>query len=385
MRFLSVLTLFLAASACQSQEQAATPATASSTATQTDALDTEAGPVAVMEIAEGLTHPWGMTFLPDGRMLVTERPGRLRIVSADGTVSDPVAGTPEVRADRQGGLLDVALDPDFETNGFVYLTYSKPGPDGAAATALGRGVMEDGSLTGWEELFVQEPFIESGLHFGSRIAFSPDGHLFLSTGDRGAFDPAQDLGTHLGKMLRLNPDGSVPEDNPFVGEDGVQPEIWSYGLRNAQSLAFHPETGELWEAEFGPRGGDELNRIEPRTNYGWPLVSWGMHYDGRPIPDPPTRPDLTDAITYWSPVISPSGMAFYMGDVFPEWTGSLMISSLTRGGIVRVELTDGAVTHEETIDLGERIREVEAGPDGHIYALTDSPDGRLLRLDPVNG
>ncbi|GAB5534839.1 MAG: PQQ-dependent sugar dehydrogenase [Rubricoccaceae bacterium] len=385
MRVLTLLGILLLVAACQSQDQTASPLAAQAQGVQTDQLDTEAGPVAVMEVAGDLEHPWAMTFLPDGRMLVTERPGRLRIVNADGTVSEPVAGTPEVRAARQGGLLDVALDPDFETNSYVYLSYSKPGPDGTAATALGRGVMQDGSLTNWEDLFVQEPFVDSGLHFGSRIAFSPDGHLFLSTGDRGAFDPAQDLGTHIGKMLRLNPDGSVPEDNPFVGQDGAQPEIWAYGLRNAQSLAFHPETGELWEAEFGPRGGDELNRIEPQTNYGWPLVSWGMHYDGRPIPDPPARPELTDAVTYWTPVISPSGMAFYMGDVFPEWTGSLMISSLSRAGIVRVELTEGAVSHEETIELGARVREVEAGPDGHLYALTDESDGRLLRLDSADG
>ena len=338
----------------------------------------------VVTVAEDLEHPWGMTFLPDGRMLVTERPGRLRIVSVDGTVSEPVTGTPEVRANRQGGLLDVALDPDFETNGFVYLSYSKPGSDGTAATALGRGVLQDNSLDAWEDLFVQQPFFNAGLHFGSRIAFSPDGYLFLSTGDRGAFGPAQDLGTHVGKLLRLNPDGSVPDDNPFVGQDGARPEIWAYGLRNAQSLAFHPETGELWEAEFGPRGGDELNRIEPGTNYGWPLVSWGMHYDGRPIPDPPARPDLTDAVTYWTPVISPSGMAFYTGDVFPAWTGSLMISSLSRQGIMRVVIEDGEVTHEEQIELGERIREVEVGPDGHIYALTDATSGRILRLDPAS-
>ena len=348
-----------------------------------NAQGSDSGSFSIVEVAEGLVHPWGMTFLPDGRMLVTERPGRLRIVTADGTVSEPVAGTPEVRADRQGGLLDVALHPDFETNGLVYLSYSKPGPNGTSATALGRGILEGNRLEGWEDLFVQQPFRNSGLHFGSRIAFSPDGYLFLSTGDRGAFDPAQDLGTHIGKLLRLNSDGSVPDDNPFVGQEGAQPEIWAYGLRNAQSLAFHPETGELWEAEFGPRGGDELNRIEPGTNYGWPLVSWGRHYDGRPIPDPPTRPDLTDAVTYWDPVISPSGMAFYTGDRFPEWTGSLMISSLSKEGLTRVVLENGEVTLEEQIDLGARIREVEPGPDGFLYVLTDASDGHIWRLEPA--
>lgn len=348
-------------------------------------MDTEAGGVDVVMVAEGLDHPWGMTFLPDGRMLVTERPGTLRIVSPDGTVSEPVAGTPEVRAVRQGGLLDVALDPDFETNGYVYLTYSKPGRDGTAATALGRGVMQDERLTDWEDLFVQQPYIDSGFHFGSRIAFSPDGYLFLSTGDRGSRGLAQDLGTHVGKLLRLNRDGTPAEGNPFAEQEGARLEIWAYGIRNAQSLAFHPETGDLWEAEFGPRGGDELNRITPGTNYGWPLVSWGSEYSGGSIPDPPTRPDLTDAVAQWSPVISPSGMAFYTGGVFPEWTGSLMISSLSKRGITRVVIEDGAVTHQEQIDLGARIREVEMGPDGHPYALTDATNGYVLRLDPADG
>ena len=377
MRFAPVLALLLMAAACQSQNLGP-PATASA-----DAHTTEAGPITVVEVAGGLSHPWGMTFLPDGRMLVTERAGRLRIVSPDGTVSPAVEGVPTVLANGQGGLLDVALDPDVETNGFVYLSYSKPGPNGSAVTALGRGVLEGDALTDWTDLFVQEPFVSGRNHFGSRIVFDSEGHLFLSTGDRGQRDPAQDLGTHIGKVLRLNRDGSVPADNPFVGQEGAQDEIWSTGHRNAQSLAIHPDTGELWEAEFGPRGGDELNRIEPGVNYGWPLVSWGMHYDGRPIPDPPTRPEFTDAVTHWTPVISPSGMTFYTGDAFPEWTGSLMISSLSKGGLTRVVIENGAVTHEELIELGARIRDVEQGPDGLLYVLTDLSDGHVWRLEPA--
>ena len=371
MRCPVLLAALLVATACQAQP-----------ADQVESVMTEAGAVSVVPVAEGLDHPWALAFLPDGRMLVTERPGRLRIVSADGTVSPAVAGTPTVYAQGQGGLLDVALDPDFESNGLVYLSYAKPGPEGSAATALGRAVMQGDSLTGWEDLFVQEPFVTGPNHFGSRIAFGPDGHLFLSTGERFKFDPAQDLETHLGKVIRLNRDGSIPDDNPFVGRDG-QDAIWSYGHRNVQSLAVDPATGQLWEAEYGPLGGDELNRVEPGVNYGWPLVSWGAHYDGRPIPDPPTRPELRDAAKQWTPVISPSGMAFYTGDVFGEWTGSLMISSLTKQGVTRVVIEDGAVTHEEQIPLGSRIREVDAGPDGLVYVLTDATDGAVWRIEPL--
>jgi glucose/arabinose dehydrogenase len=289
---------------------------------------------------------------------------------------------PEVADSGQGGLLDVALDPDFETNGLVYLTYAKPGP-GGAATAIGRGRLEGGALVGFEDLWVQAPFESGGRHFGSRIAFAPDGALLVSTGDRGQEEPAQDLGNTVGTIVRLNRDGSVPDDNPFVGQDGAEPEIWAYGIRNAQSLAVDPTTGEIWEAEFGPRGGDELNLIRRGVNYGWPLVSSGSEYSGAPIPDPSTRPDLTAAVRDWSPVISPSGMLFYTADAIPAWTGSLMLGSLGRQGIVRLELDGDAVTHEETVELGVRIRDVEQGPDGAVYVLTDDTDGAVWRLAPL--
>jgi glucose/arabinose dehydrogenase len=349
---------------------------------QVETLTTEAGPVAVQNLTDGLDHPWGMAFLPDGRLLVTERSGALRILGSDGTLSGPVGGTPEVYAQRQGGLLDVALDPDFGENGYVYLSYAKPGPGGQAATAVGRGRWEDDRIAGFEDLFVQEPWVRSGLHFGSRIAFSPDGYLFVTTGDRGQREPAQDLGGHIGKLLRLNRDGSVPDDNPFVGQADARDEIWSYGHRNIQGAAVHPETGAVWTGEFGPRGGDEINRPEPGANYGWPLVSWGMHYDGRPIPDPPTRPDLADAVAYWVPAISPSGMAFYTGDLFPEWTGDLFIGGLSSQSLVRVALDGDTVTHEERIPIGARVRDVESAPDGSLYLLVDSGNGNVWRLAP---
>ena len=366
------LVLTLAASAC-------TPVPAG---TQVAALDTEAGPVAVVQLASGLDHPWAIAFLPDGRALVTERAGALRILDGT-TLSAPVAGTPEVAAGGQGGLLDVALAPDFDATREVYLTYSKPGPDGGAATALGRGRFENNQLVGFEELWAQTPFIEGGNHFGGRIAFLPDSTMAVSTGERFQFAPAQDLGNTLGVVVRLTRDGTVPADNPFVGQAEARPEIWSYGHRNAQSLAVHPATGALWEAEFGPKGGDELNRLERGANYGWPVVSWGVNYDDSPIPDPPTHPEFADAVRQWSPVISPSGMAFYTAALFPEWTGSLLISSLGREGLVRLVLDGDAVTHEETIPLDHRVRAVATGPDGAVYVVTDEDDGKVLRLAPA--
>ncbi len=370
--------LFLAVGACA---QPGGPVGIVETAGPIQTIDTEAGPVDVFRVQGRLDHPWGIAFLPDGRALVTERAGRLRIV--DGTGEAPVvAGTPEVVSNGQGGLLDVALGPDFAETGLVYLTYAVPGP-GGAATAVGRGRLEGDALVGFQELWAQTPFYRGGNHFGSRIAFTADGHLLVSTGERFQFDPAQDLGNTLGVVVRLNPDGTIPDDNPFVGDPDALPEIWSYGHRNVQSLGVDPATGDVWEAEFGPKGGDELNRIEPGLNYGWPVVSWGMNYDRSPIPDPPTRPEFADAVRHWTPVISPSGLAFYTADVFPAWTGSLMLGGLTAQGVVRLEIDGGEVTHEERIALGERIRDVEQGPDGSVYVLVDDSDGAFWRLAPA--
>ena len=339
------------------------------------------GPLKVETLADGLDSPWGMAFLPDGRMLVTEKVGTLRIVDKDGAVSDPIKGVPKVVAAGQGGLLDVALDPDFATNGLVYLSYSEPG-DGGAGTAVSRGKLTDMTLEDVKVIFRQKQKVDGGNHFGSRLVFAPDGKLFVTLGDRFKFDPAQDLKSHLGKVVRINPDGSVPDGNPFVGKNDALPEIWSYGHRNVQGGAINPKTGKLWTIEFGPKGGDELNIPEPGKNYGWPVVSWGTHYEGEDIPDPPTHPEFTDAIYHWNPVISPSGMTFYTGDVFPDWQGNILIAGLSSAAIVRLTLDGDKVASEDRITMGSRIRDVAQGPDGAVYALTDGGDGKLLRLTP---
>jgi glucose/arabinose dehydrogenase len=345
-----------------------------------DTIETKEGTLRIEKVAGGLQYPWGLAFLPDGRMLVTEKPGRLRIVAKDGTVSEPLRGVPEVVDDGQGGLLDVVLDPKFAENRLVYLSYSEPGDGGTSGTAVARGKLGEMGLDNVEVIFRQTPKVGDDLHFGSRLAFSPDGKLYVTLGERFKFHPAQDLASHLGKIVRINPDGSVPEDNPFVGQEGALPEIWSYGHRNPQGAAIHPETGKLWENEFGPRGGDELNIPEAGKNYGWPVVSWGKHYDGKDIPDPPTHPEFADAIYHWTPVISPSGMTFYTGDAIPAWKGNLLIGGLSAKGIVRLTLDGEKVTDEERIPMNARIRDVVQGPDGAVYALTDKNKGKILRL-----
>ena len=351
---------------------------------QKDSMTASAGDISVNDVVGGLDHPWGMAFLPDGRLLVTERDaGALRIVDRDGTLAGKVKGTPYVSTFGQGGMLDVALDPDFASNGYVYLSYAEPG-DGGASTALGRGVMQGDSLAGFEVLFSQVPKMEGPNHFGSRIAFLPDGTLALTTGERFEFTPAQDLSNQLGTVVRINRDGSVPADNPFVGQEGAKPEIWSYGHRNVQAAAVDPATGNLWVVEMGPLGGDELNLIQKGANYGWPVVSWGKNYDGSEIPDPPTHPEFTDAVKQWTPVISPNGMVFYDGDVFPEWQGSAFVGSLSRQALMRLTIMGDQVVGEEQLDLNARIRDVEVGPDGLLYVLTDADDGHVWRIAPLD-
>jgi glucose/arabinose dehydrogenase len=291
---------------------------------------------------------------------------------------------PEVFAVGQGGLLDVALDPQFASNQLVYITYAEPG-EGGAGTAVARGKLGQDSLENVEVIFRQKPKVDGGNHFGGRLAFAPDGKLFVTLGERFKFEPAQDLSVDLGKIVRINPDGSVPKDNPFVGKEGALPEIWSYGHRNPQGAAIHPETGKLWENEFGPLGGDELNVPQPGKNYGWPVVSWGKHYDGKDIPDPPTHPEFADAIYHWNPVISPSGMTFYTADAIPGWKGNLQIGGLTSEAIVRHTLDGETVTSEERLPMSTRIRDVVQGPDGAVYALTDEREGKILRLTAAGG
>jgi len=341
--------------------------------------------VQVENLVSGLNHPWGMVFLPDNRLLITERnTGHLYVLDTDHILSKPLKGVPEVWAHGQGGLMDVALDPQFEENNYIYLSYAKPGKGGTAATALGRGKLADGRIDNFQDIFVQEPYINGPNHFGNRIAFSPDGtYLFLGLGERFQFDPAQDLSNHLGKVIRIYPDGRVPEDNPFAGQEKAEGEIWSLGHRNIEALAFQPETGVLWAGEMGPKGGDELNKIEKGANYGWPAVSWGDHYFGTKIPNPPSHPEFKDAVVHWTPVISPSGMVFYQGGMFSDWKNNALIGGLTTGELIRMVFDSNSVKEEDRLALPGRVRDVDEGPDGAIYVLTDQNDGKLLRISPM--
>jgi glucose/arabinose dehydrogenase len=347
---------------------------------------TEHGPVRLVTVAEGLEHPWSVAFLPDGRMLVTERPGRLRVVSSGGEVGPPLAGVPAVAATGQGGLLDVALDPDFVSNALVYLSYSEP-RDGANGTSVARGRLTASGLVDVEVIFRQQPAIKGGHHFGSRLVFGRDGRLFVTLGERNSERArAQTLDTHLGKVVRIEPDGSIPEDNPFVGRSGALPEIWSYGHRNVQGAALHPSTGELWTDEHGPKGGDELNRTLAGLNYGWPIATYGTEYSGARISDDPTPPGVEPPVHYWVPSIATSGLAFYTGDRFPQWRGNALVGGLKSGDVVRLVLDGNRVVHEERLlqdQIGQRVRDVRQGADGFIYLLTDEGDGRLLRIEPA--
>ncbi|TWG49166.1 MULTISPECIES: PQQ-dependent sugar dehydrogenase [unclassified Aminobacter] len=356
---------------------------------QENQFDTEKGAILVTVVTEGLDHPWAIAFLPDGDMLVTERPGNLRVVKADGSKSEPISGTPQVDARGQGGLLDVALDPDFGSNRLVYLSFAEAG-EGGNSTAVARGRLSEDrtALENVEVIFSQQPKVESTAHFGSRLVFDNEGHLYVTMGersDRQFRDHAQDLTTHLGTIARINPDGSVPDDNPFVGRSDALPEIYAYGIRNSQAAALHPETGVLWEIEHGPRGGDELNIIRPGANYGWPVVTFGREYYGPRIGEGTSAPGMEDPIYQWTPVIAPSGMIFYGGDAFPKWQGNLFVGGLASTALVRLELDGEKVTHEERLleDLDFRIRDVAEGPDGAIYVATDEDNGMILRIAPA--
>jgi aldose sugar dehydrogenase len=348
----------------------------------------------VLTVARGLQNPWGLAFLPDGRMLVTERPGRLRIVAHDRSLSPPVAGLPSVDARGQGGLLDVALDPGFASNGLIYWSYAEPREDGLNNTAVARGRLVDGAaprVEGVQPIYHQAPAMKSTAHFGSRLVFGRDGTLFVTQGDRSITAgrmQAQRLDGLLGKIVRLNPDGSIPPDNPFAATAGVRPEIWSIGHRNIQGAALHPATGELWEVEHGTRGGDEINISRKGRDYGWPTIAYGIEYNGMPITGHLTAKDgMEQPRYYWDPVIGPSGMAFYTGSLFPAWKGSLFIGGHQTEDLVRLTLDGEKVIGEERLltDLKpnrERIRDVRQGPDGALYLLTDSAQGRLLKLVP---
>ncbi len=339
----------------------------------------------LVKVTDGLEHPWGLAFLPDGRMLVTERPGRLRIIDSGKLLPEPVSGVPEVWDDGQGGLLDVALHPDFAENGLVYLSYSSPDDDDDAATAVARGRLVGDRLEDVEEIYVALPRDDNGRHFGSRLVFA-DGYLFVTAGDRGDSDRAQELDDPAGSIIRLHDDGRVPEDNPFVGTAGVRPELYSVGHRNPQGMALEAATGRIYAIEHGPKGGDELNLIEPGVNYGWPVITHGKSYMGFKIGEGTHKEGMAQPVHYWVPSISPSGLMIYDADRFPAWQGSFFAGALSGELLVRLEVSGGRVVVEERMleDLEERFRDVRQGPDGLIYLLTDHPDGMLLRLEPAD-
>ncbi|MDQ3350321.1 MAG: PQQ-dependent sugar dehydrogenase, partial [Acidobacteriota bacterium] len=352
--------------------------------------------IEVVTVAEGLDKPWGLTFLPGGKMLVTEKAGRLRVVAADGTLSEPVAGLPPVDARGQGGLLDVSLDPAFESNRLIYWSYAEPREGEVNNTAVARGRFVDDAaprVENVEVIFHQAPSMNSRLHFGSRLVWGRDGTLFITLGDRSILEgrvQSQRMDGMIGKIVRINSDGSIPKDNPFVGKEGVPGEIWSIGHRNVQAATLHPATGELWETEHGPRGGDEINIARKGKDYGWPTIAYGIEYKGEVIAgDITAKAGMEQPLYYWDPVIGPSGMVFYTGSLFPAWKNSLFIGGMASTNLVRLTVEGERVVGEERLlrDLQprERIRDVRQGPDGALYLLTDSAKGRILKVIPKKG
>jgi glucose/arabinose dehydrogenase len=360
---------------------------ATGTRGQEPAFDSSAGELEVRTIARGLVNPWALAFLPDGKMLVTERAGRMRIVTAEGQVSPPLKGVPDVWASGQGGLHDVIIDKSFAHNWTIYFCFAER-TEGGGRTTTARAKLNDGNgrLDEVKIIFRQQGPLSSGNHYGCRIAQADDGNLFVALGDHFTYrDQAQNLGNHLGKIVRITPDGSIPPGNPFAGRADAKPEIWSYGHRNVQALAINPASGDPWEIEHGPRGGDELNLIGKGKNYGWPVIGYGIDYSGAKIHDAAARDGMEQPLKYWVPSIAPSGMAFYTGKLFPKWNGSLFTGALRGAMLVRLTLNGNAVTSEERLlqNLHERIRDVRQGPDGALWLLTDSSNGRVLRVTPA--
>ncbi|MBD9376574.1 PQQ-dependent sugar dehydrogenase [Pseudoxanthomonas sp. PXM04] len=379
-----------ALSACQARDGDSQPAVAAKPAPAQPpaarALSSALGNIQVSVLAQGLDHPWGLALLPEGGFLVTERSGQLRRVGADGAISAPLAGVPKVFAEGQGGLLDVVLAPDFATSQRIYLSYAEPGDNGTAGTAVATATLGADALTEVKVIYRQEPKLEGPNHFGSRLAFDGQGHVFISQGERNHRPTSQELGKLQGKLVRLNLDGSVPQDNPFIGQADARPEIWSYGHRNMQGLAIDPRTGKLWESEHGPRGGDEINLPQPGRNYGWPIITHGINYSGLPIPEAQGREKagLEQPYHVWEKSPGLSGMAFYTGHAGSPWNDSLFLGSLAERNLIRLSLKGDAIVSEERLlnEIGERVRDVRVGPDGSVYVLTDENDGKLLRLAP---
>jgi glucose/arabinose dehydrogenase len=391
---LSVLAgaLMLALSACSqgdsstaSSAVAAAQAAPAAPAQETAIARSQQGEVRITTVAAGLENPWALAFLPDGRMLVTERPGRMRIVAADGTLSEPLSGVPPVVAEGQGGLFDVQLAPDFDSSARIYFSYAEPGEGKLASTAVAHARLTDSGLEDVQVIFSQEPKLDTRHHFGSRLVFDGEGHVFITLGDRGVRPTAQDLSSHMGGVIRVNLDGSVPADNPFLSTEGALPEFWSYGHRNQQGAARNPWTGALWTHEHGPKGGDEINIPQPGKNYGWPLATHGINYSGEPIPEATgsSAPGTEQPHHYWPVSPGISGMAFYDHSRFPAWEKSVFIGALAQRNLIRLSLDGDAVTGEERLltEQGWRIRDVRVGPDGAVYVVTDEPNGRIAKLE----
>jgi len=376
----------LAACSKSGDEAAAAPSARSAANAAPRPMASQAGQIQVRELVTGLRHPWGLALLPEGGFLVTERVGSLRRIGADGSVSAPLAGVPAVYARGQGGLLDVALAPDFAQSRRIFLSYAEPGEGVLAGTAVASGVLGEAGLSEVKVIYRQEPKVDTENHFGSRLAFDAAGHVFVSQGERTLRPLAQDLGKLQGKLVRLNLDGSVPADNPFVGQAGARPEIWSYGHRNSQGLAIDPRSGKLWETEHGPRGGDEINLPEPGKNYGWPLITYGIDYSGQPIAESvgQGRDGLEQPHHYWPKSPAVSGLAFYTGHAGSAWNDSLFVGSLAERNLIRLTLDGERITGEERLlgDLGQRVRDVRVGADGKVYVLTDEEEGQLLQIEP---
>lgn len=341
----------------------------------------------VVTVAEGLRFPWGIAFLPEGGMLVTERAGRLRLIRGGKLDPEPITGFPKPYVSGQGGLLDVAVHPDFADNRLIYLSYAG-GKRGQAGTEVARGRLniDKHRLEDVEVIFRADPKTSGSAHYGGRLLFAPDGTLFVTLGDRYSYmKKAQSIADHLGTIVRIRDNGSVPEDNPFAGRDNAKPEIYSYGHRNVQGIALRPGTSQIWAHEHGPRGGDELNLIKPGANYGWPVITYGIDYSGAIISEKTHAPGMEQPVVYWDPSIAPSGMTFYAGDKFPNWRGDIFLGALAHEHLRRLELDgDKVVAQEELLaELGERIRDVRQGPEGYLYVLTDAADGQVLRIEPA--
>lgn len=355
------------------QDKQPTPANAIVSEKQKFLIDT---------ITTELKNPWGITFLSDGRILVTERAGEIRIIQDGKLLAEKMEGVPAVFAHGQGGLMEIVRHPDYETNGWIYLSYSKPGNDGGGTT-IARAKIDGNKLIELQELFSASPFSDSGVHFGSRIVFDGKGYMFFSSGERGKMENAQTLANHLGKILRLHDDGRVPTDNPFVNQKGAKPEIWSYGHRNPQGLVYDAATNTLYDVEHGPKGGDELNKVEKGKNYGWPVITWGINYDGKPISDLQQKEGMEQPLRYWVPSIAPCGAIMVTGDKYPNWKNNLLIGALAHTHVARVEMENQKyVKEEKLLDKLGRVRAIAQSPDGFIYVATENP-GLLVKIVPV--